>query len=172
MTASTGLTASRRFPVVDHVVERDIRLRLRGALFSGDIPTPRDATLTGLVGACGVPGKSSRIMTWRGSAIGWNCCAGLKLVTREIPGAISDIEYGVRSLAATPGLRTAADSVCGHLEARSPPREMPWAVGLLQRERGGRVLDRPLEASGDVVLPPLAIGKARYALTIGVGDNG
>ena len=66
----------RRFPVVDHVAERDIRLRLRGALFSGDIPTPRDATLTGLVGACGVPGKSSRIMTWRGSAIGSNCCAG------------------------------------------------------------------------------------------------
>ncbi len=56
-----------------------------------------------------------------------------------------------------------------------------WSNGIWRRVRdlsrktaewGGRVLDRPLEASGDVVLPPLAIGKARYALTIGVGDNG
>ncbi|MCY4139596.1 MAG: GPP34 family phosphoprotein [Rhodobacteraceae bacterium] len=94
--------ASRLNPVVDHAARRDVRMRVRGALFSDDIPAPRDAALIGLVDACGIFGgifPDQDIEEFRPRV---EMLRGMELITREIPGAISDIENGVRHLAATP----------------------------------------------------------------------
>ena len=45
---------TRRYPTVDGTVEREVKLRLMGVLFSDEIPDPRDVMLICLVDACGI----------------------------------------------------------------------------------------------------------------------
>ena len=45
---------TRRYPTVDGTVEREVKLRLMGVLFSNEIPDPRDVMLICLVDACGI----------------------------------------------------------------------------------------------------------------------
>ena len=45
---------SRRYPIVDGEVEREVKLRIMEVLFSNDIPAPRDIVLICLVDACGI----------------------------------------------------------------------------------------------------------------------
>ena len=93
---------TRRNPVVDHAARRDVRLRLGGALFSDDIPAPRDAALIGLVDACGILGRIFPDRDMEEFRPRVEMLRAMELITREIPGAISDIENGVRHVSATP----------------------------------------------------------------------
>jgi len=43
---------SRRYPKIDGVEEREVKLRIMGVLFSEEIPDPRDVALISLVDAC------------------------------------------------------------------------------------------------------------------------
>lgn len=45
---------SRRYPAVDGVAEREVKLRIMGVLFSDEIPDPRDVMLICLADACGI----------------------------------------------------------------------------------------------------------------------
>lgn len=45
---------SRRYPAVDGVAEREVKLRIMGVLFSDEIPDPRDIMLICLADACGI----------------------------------------------------------------------------------------------------------------------
>ena len=45
---------SQRYPAIDGRVEREVKLRIMGVLFSDDIPDPRDIGLICLADACGI----------------------------------------------------------------------------------------------------------------------
>ena len=45
---------SRRYPAIDGRVEREVKLRIMGVLFSDEIPDPRDIVLICLADACGI----------------------------------------------------------------------------------------------------------------------
>ena len=45
---------SRRYPMVDGEVQREVKLRIMGVLFSDDIPDPRDIVIICLADACGI----------------------------------------------------------------------------------------------------------------------
>ena len=48
---------SRRYPKVDGKVEREVKLRIMGVLFSEEIPEPRDIVIMSLANACGLLGE-------------------------------------------------------------------------------------------------------------------
>ena len=45
---------SRRYPMVDGEVQREVKLRIMGVLFSDEIPDPRDIVIICLADACGI----------------------------------------------------------------------------------------------------------------------
>ncbi len=45
---------SRRYPLIDGKVEREVKLRIMGVLFSNEIPDPRDVVIICLADACGI----------------------------------------------------------------------------------------------------------------------
>ena len=45
---------SRRYPLLDGKVEREVKQRIMGVLYSDEIPVPRDAMLVGLADACDI----------------------------------------------------------------------------------------------------------------------
>lgn len=45
---------SRRYPVIDGEVDREVKLRIMGVLFSNEIPDPRDVVVICLADACGI----------------------------------------------------------------------------------------------------------------------
>ena len=45
---------SRRYPAVDGKVEREVKLRIMGVLFSDEIPDPRDIVIICLADVCGI----------------------------------------------------------------------------------------------------------------------
>ena len=48
---------SRRYPVVDGEVEREVKLRIMKVLFSNELPDPRDVVITCLADACDIFSK-------------------------------------------------------------------------------------------------------------------
>ena len=49
-----GVSRARRYPSLDREVQEDVQLRVMRALFSDDIPDPRDTMIISLADACGV----------------------------------------------------------------------------------------------------------------------
>ena len=45
---------SRRYPMVDGEVQREVKLRIMGVLFSDEIPDPHDIVIICLADACGI----------------------------------------------------------------------------------------------------------------------
>ena len=45
---------TRRYPIVDGEVDREVKARIFGILFSDELPSPRDIVIIGLVDACGI----------------------------------------------------------------------------------------------------------------------
>ena len=45
---------SRRYPMIDGTVEREVKLRIMGVLLSDEIPDPRDVVIICLAEACGI----------------------------------------------------------------------------------------------------------------------
>ncbi|MDE0173683.1 MAG: GPP34 family phosphoprotein [Defluviicoccus sp.] len=91
---------ARGSAVAERAARRDVRLRVGDALFSGDIPAPRDAALIGLADACGMLGGLFPDRDMEACRPRIETLRAMELIAREIPGAISDIENGVRHLAA------------------------------------------------------------------------
>ena len=94
-----GALGGSRAVVADDAVRRDVRLRLESALFSDEVPEPRDAALIGLADACGMmesvfPDRDMEACRPRVELL-----RRTELIVREIPDAVSDIESGVRRLA-------------------------------------------------------------------------
>ena len=52
ISLSRSVSRSRRYPTLDGKLEDEVRLRLMRALFSGEVPDPRDIALICLVDAC------------------------------------------------------------------------------------------------------------------------
>ena len=67
---------------VDSSVRRDVRARLRDALSTDDIPTPRDAALIGLMDACGMLGGIFRDLDMEACRPRIDTLRGMELVIR------------------------------------------------------------------------------------------
>ena len=90
---------SRRYPAIQGEVEREVKLRIMGVLFSDEIPDPRDVMLICLADACGIFSRllsreeldraSERIEQVR----------KLDLIGQAMSQAITDIELSVIALA-------------------------------------------------------------------------
>ena len=97
-----GALGGMRAAVVDPTVQQDVAMRLERALFSDGIPEPRDAALIGLADACGILGSVFPDRDMEACRPRVELLRGLELIARETPGAISDIESGVRRVAEAP----------------------------------------------------------------------
>ena len=86
---------SRRYPAVQGEVEREVKLRIMGVLFSDDIPDPRDVVIICLADACGIfRGILSRRELDRASAH-IEQVRKLDLIGQAMTQAIRDIELSV-----------------------------------------------------------------------------
>ena len=54
MLPSSKVAHARRYPTADGEAEQEVRLRIMGVLFGGDIPGPRDVVIICLADACGI----------------------------------------------------------------------------------------------------------------------
>lgn len=90
---------SRRYPTIDGAVEREVKLRIMGVLFSDEIPDPRDVMIICLADACGIFDEllSRREMAKATERI--DQVRRLDLIGRTITQAIRDIEVAVASSA-------------------------------------------------------------------------
>ncbi len=90
---------SRRYPAVQGEVEREVKLRIMGVLFSDEIPDPRDVMLICLADACGIFSRLlSREELDRASAR-IDQVRKLDLIGQAMSQAITDIELSVIALA-------------------------------------------------------------------------
>ena len=86
---------SRRYPAVQGEVEREVKLRIMGVLFSDDIPYPRDVVIICLADACGIfEGLLSRQERASASAR-IEQVRRLDLIGQAMSQAIRDIELSV-----------------------------------------------------------------------------
>lgn len=90
---------SRRYPIIDGAVEREVKLRIMGVLFSDEIPDPRDVMIICLADACGIFDEllSRREMARATERI--DQVRRLDLIGRTITQAIRDIEVAVATSA-------------------------------------------------------------------------
>ena len=90
---------SRRYPAVQGEVEREVKLRIMGVLFSDEIPDPRDVMIICLADACGIFSRLlSREELDRASAR-IEQVRKLDLIGQAMSQAITDIELSVIALA-------------------------------------------------------------------------
>ena len=90
---------SRRYPAVDGVAEREVKLRIMGVLFSDEIPDPRDVMLICLADGCGIfrhllSRQELNQVTARIEQVG-----RLDLIGQAMSQAIQDIEVSVAAAA-------------------------------------------------------------------------
>ena len=86
---------SRRYPTIDGTVEREVKLRIMGVLFSDEIPDPRDVMLICLADACGIfrellSSRESRQASERIEQV-----RRLDLIGQSMTQAIQDIEMSI-----------------------------------------------------------------------------
>ena len=86
---------SRRYPLVDGTAEREVKLRIMGALFSDIVPTPRDVVIICLADACGIfpellSKREVRLVLPRIELI-----RRMDLIGRAVTAAIWDIEVSL-----------------------------------------------------------------------------
>ena len=86
---------SRRYPVIDGTVEREVKLRIMEVLFSDLIPDPRDVMLICLADACGIfrellSSRESRRASERIEQV-----RRLDLIGQSMSQAIHDIEMSI-----------------------------------------------------------------------------
>ncbi len=86
---------SRRYPVIDGSVEREVKLRIMGVLFSDEIPSPRDVMIICLADACDIfSGMLSRQELNRATPR-ISQVARLDLIGQAMSQAIYDIQVSV-----------------------------------------------------------------------------
>lgn len=86
---------SRRYPVVDGAVEREVKLRIMEVLFSDEVPDPRDVVIICLADACGIFREllSKREVRLAKSRI--EMVRKMDLIGRVVARAIWDIELSL-----------------------------------------------------------------------------
>ena len=90
---------SRRYPIIDGKADREVKLRIMGALLSDEIPDPRDVVIICLADACGIFRRLlSRQELARASAR-IEQIRRLDLIGQAMSQAIRDIELSIANLA-------------------------------------------------------------------------
>ncbi len=86
---------SRRYPVIDNTVEREVKLRIMEVLFSDQIPGPRDVVIICLAHACNLFKEifSARELAHVAARI--DQVRKLDLIGQAVSQAISDIELSL-----------------------------------------------------------------------------
>ena len=86
---------SRRYPVIDDRLEREVKLRIMEILFSDEIPTPRDVVIIGLAHACNLFEQilSAREVELIAPRI--DQVRRLDLISQAMSQAITDIEVSL-----------------------------------------------------------------------------
>ena len=86
---------SRRYPVIDDRVEREVKLRIMEILFSDQIPTPRDVVIIGLAHACNLFEQILSAREVEHIAPRIDEVRRLDLISQAMAQAISDIEVSL-----------------------------------------------------------------------------
>ena len=86
---------SRRYPLVDGKVEREVKLRIMEVLFSDEIPDPRDIMLICLVDACGIFNELLSKSELANAADRIAQVRQMDLIGQATTQAIRDIEFSV-----------------------------------------------------------------------------
>ncbi len=86
---------SRRYPVIDDRVEREVKLRIMEILFSDQIPTPRDVVIIGLAHACNLFEQILSAREVEHIAPRIDQVRGLDLISQAMAQAIADIEVSL-----------------------------------------------------------------------------
>ena len=86
---------SRRYPVIDDRVEREVKLRIMEILFSDEIPTPRDVVIIGLAHACNLFEQILSAREVEHIAPRIDQVRRLDLISQAMAQAIADIEVSL-----------------------------------------------------------------------------
>ena len=86
---------SRRYPVIDDRVEREVKLRIMEILFSDEIPTPRDVVIIGLAHACNLFEQILSVREVEHIAPRIDQVRRLDLISQAMAQAIADIEVSL-----------------------------------------------------------------------------
>ena len=86
---------SRRYPVIDDRLEREVKLRIMEILFSDQIPTPRDVVIIGLAHACNLFEQILSAREVEHIAPRIDEVRRLDLISQAMAQAISDIEVSL-----------------------------------------------------------------------------
>ena len=86
---------SRRYPTIDGTVEREVKLRIMGVLFSDEIPDPRDVMLICLADACGIFRELLSSSESRQASDRIEQVRRLDLIGQSMSQAIHDIEMSI-----------------------------------------------------------------------------
>ena len=86
---------SRRYPVIDDRVEREVKLRIMEILFSDQIPTPRDVVIIGLAHACNLFEQILSAREVEHIAPRIDQVRRLDLISQAMAQAIADIEVSL-----------------------------------------------------------------------------
>ena len=118
---------SRRYPAIDGKVEREVKLRIMGVLFSEEIPDPRDIVIICLADVCGIFGQmlSRRELDQASARI--EQVRKLDLIGQAMFAAIHDIEKWIAA-ASGYGKSMAADQPMPSTKADEPAVTVTDAV--------------------------------------------
>ena len=86
---------SRRYPVIDDRLEREVKLRIMEILFSDEIPTPRDVVIIGLAHACNLFEQILSAREVEHIAPRIDEVRRLDLISQAMSQAITDIEVSL-----------------------------------------------------------------------------
>lgn len=92
---------TRRYPVVDHREQREVRTRLRRLVLGDELPEPRDVVLLCLIDACGLIGLVLSPDEVAATAARVEQLTRLDLIGQAMTRAVGEIRFIVRH-AATP----------------------------------------------------------------------
>ncbi|MDE2860328.1 MAG: GPP34 family phosphoprotein [Chloroflexota bacterium] len=86
---------ARRYPSIDGKVEREVKLRIMGVLFSDEIPDPRDIVIICLADACGIFNELLSSRELESAAQRIEQVRRLDLIGQATTQAIRDIEVSI-----------------------------------------------------------------------------
>ena len=86
---------ARRYPSIDGKVEREVKLRIMGVLFSDEIPDPRDIVIIGLADACGIFNELLSARELESASERIDQVRRLDLIGQATAQAIRDIEVSI-----------------------------------------------------------------------------
>ena len=83
---------ARRYPIIDGKVDREVKLRIMGVLFSDEIPDPRDIVIIALADVCGLFRELLSKRELERAAARINQVRKLDLIGQAVSQAVGDIE--------------------------------------------------------------------------------